>query len=240
MKVIVLAGGFGSRLKHLVPDLPKPMAPVGGRPFLEYMLERLVEAGLNEIILSVGYRADVIRDHFGASWRGASITYAQEQVPLGTGGAIANAAKYAPRQDVLVLNGDAFLDLDFKALLDWRRDRGRASPLSMVLRQVEEVDRYGAVRCEDGVVVGYAEKGGSGPGLINAGVYILDPDVFQRFGLTAPFSFETEILQARATQLRPTAFITDAYFIDIGVDQDFRRAQTEVPAQFSDTPPHRA
>ena len=89
----------------------------------------------------------------------------------------------------------------------------------------------GAVRCEDGVVVGYAEKGGSGPGLINAGVYILDPDIFQRFGLKAPFSFETEILQARVTELRPTAFITDAYFIDIGVEQDFLRAQTEIPAQ---------
>jgi len=237
MKVIILAGGLGTRLRHLVPNLPKPMAPVGGRPFLEYMIERLIEAGLEDIVMSVGYRADTIRDHFGASWRGASITYAEEQEPLGTGGAIANAVKHSPAEEVLLLNGDAFLDLDFKAFLDWRRHKGRASPLSMVLRQVEAVDRYGAVRCQDGVVVGYAEKGGSGPGLINAGVYILDTDLFRRFGLKPPFSFETELLQARVTQLRPTAFITDAYFIDIGVEQDFIRAQTEVPSQFSGVPP---
>jgi len=216
------------------------MAPVGGRPFLEYMIERLIEAGLNELVLSVGYRAVTIRDHFGASWRGASITYAEEQEPLGTGGAIANAARYAPPEDVLVLNGDAFLDLDFKVFLDWRRHKGRASPISIALRRVEDVNRYGAVRCEDGVVVGYAEKGGLGPGLINAGVYILDPDLFRRFALKPPFSFETELLQARVTQLRPTAFITDAYFIDIGVEQDFIRAQTEVPARFSGAQPPRS
>ena len=159
MKVIVLAGGLGTRLRHLVPDLPKPMAPVGGRPFLEYMIERLIEAGLNELVLSVGYRAVTIRDHFGASWRGASITYAEEQEPLGTGGAIANAARYAPPEDVLVLNGDAFLDLDFKVFLDWRRHKGRASPISIALRRVEDVNRYGAVRCEDGG--GGAEDGES-------------------------------------------------------------------------------
>ena len=233
MKAIILAGGLGTRLRHLLPDLPKPMAPVAGRPFLEYVIERLVDADLREIVLSVGYRADAIRDHFGLRWGGAMISYAQEREPLGTGGAIAHAVKEEPAETVLVLNGDTFLDVNFTELLQWHARECRAAPLAMVLRRVEEVDRYGAVRIDAGIVTGFDEKGQTGPGLINAGLYVLNTDLFKRFGLDGRFSLETDLLRARLSELRPKAYATDAFFIDIGVEQDFLRAQLEVPMQFN-------
>jgi D-glycero-alpha-D-manno-heptose 1-phosphate guanylyltransferase len=219
---------MGARLRDVVPDLPKPMAPVGGRPFLEYILERLVAAGLNDIVLSVGYRSDIIRAHFGDSWRGAAIRYAEEAEPLGTGGAIAHAAEGYSDAELLVLNGDTLLDLDFRDLLAWRQ-REAAGPIAMVLQQVADVSRYGAVRCKDGVVCEFAEKGPHGPGLINAGLYLINPALFTRFGLRGRFSLETELLQPHLAELQPKAYVTDAYFIDIGVPEDFARAQTEIP-----------
>jgi D-glycero-alpha-D-manno-heptose 1-phosphate guanylyltransferase len=105
MKAIVLAGGFGTRLKERVPNLPKPMAPVSGHPFLEYILDRLISGGIEEIILSVGYRADVIMSHFQNSYRNTLVTYAIESEPLGTGGAILHALEVQINQNVLVVNG---------------------------------------------------------------------------------------------------------------------------------------
>ena len=229
MKAVVLAGGLGTRLRDAVPDLPKPMAPVAGRPFLAYVLDALVRGGFADITLSVGYRWEAIHEYFGKRYREASLTYAVESEPLGTGGAVAHAfaeTGMAPRDVALVLNGDTFLDIDFAALRTWH-ERAPDTP-GMVLRSVADTARYGSVDVSDGIVTGFAEKGGSGTGLINAGVYLLPADIFTRVGLAGRFSLEADLLQRHCAALRVRAWPTDAYFIDIGVPEDYARAQTEL------------
>ena len=231
MKAVVLAGGLGTRLRERVPDLPKPMAPVAGRPFLAYVLDALTRGGFDDIVLAVGYRWEAIRDHFGRDHHGAALTYAVENEPLGTGGAVAHAfaaAALGRTESALVLNGDTYLGIDFAALRAWHAAVPDAT--GIVLRRVADTARYGSVRVDEGFVSGFAEKGESGPCLINAGVYILPADVFARFALAGRFSLETDLLQRYCAALRARAWITDAYFIDIGVPDDYARAQTELPA----------
>lgn len=228
MEAIVLSGGFGTRLKEVVRDLPKPMAGVAGRPFLEYVLDSLISTGINNITLSVGYKADVIMQHFGNRYRNAVIDYVVENEPLGTGGAIAFALLGKDTDAVLVLNGDTFLNIDYGNLINWYEQK--PSAVAMVLREMPDIGRYGSVVVSGDHVTGFVEKGKTGPGLINAGVYILQPEIFTSFGLAGKFSFETDVLQAHCNKLSPRAFLTSAYFIDIGLPDDYERAQCELPA----------
>ena len=227
MKAIILAGGFGTRLRERVPNLPKPMAPVAGRPFLEYVLDKLIAGGIKDIILSVGYQADIIMNHFGATYRNVSISYAHEKEPLGTGGAVAYAIDGIKNEPVLVLNGDTLLNIDYKELIQWYLNK--PVQVAMVLRELIDVARYGAVQLDNEKVVGFLEKGQSGSGYINAGVYLIQSDVFNAVGLSGKFSFEIDLLQQHCAALLPSAFLTDAYFIDIGIPQDYDRAQHELP-----------
>jgi len=229
MKAIILAGGLGTRLRERIPDLPKPMAPVAGRPFLEYILDRLIAGGINEIILSVGYQADIIMQHFGNIYRNTIISYAVESQPLGTGGAIVHALNKQGDEPVLVLNGDTLLNIDFEELVRWYMKM--PVQVAMVLRKVSDVSRYGSVLLSGENVIGFLEKGENGPGLINAGVYIIRPDVFNVFGLSDEFSLEEDLLQAYCSEVSPRAFLSDAYFIDIGIPGDYDRAQQELLAQ---------
>ena len=227
MKAIILAGGFGTRLRERVPDLPKPMAPVAGIPFLQYILDHLIKGGIHEIILSVGYRADVIISHFQQTYHGASISYAMESEPLGTGGAIAHALKDHDDQAVMVVNGDTFVNLNYAQLLDWYQQE--APSIAIVLKEMEDVSRYGSVIVSSGIVSGFLEKGNTGPGLINAGIYLLSPNIFNTYCLKGNFSLESDLIQQHCLDLSPRAFITNAYFIDIGVPEDYERAQYELP-----------
>lgn len=227
MRAIVLAGGLGTRLRERVPDLPKPMAPIAGRPFLEYVLDGLLGAEVDEIVLAVGYKAESIQSHFGTTYRGLPIRYSVETSPLGTGGAIMQAISGNDRDASLVLNGDTLLRIDYRALMAWYRQQ--PVQVAMVLRRVEDVSRYGAVLLEDGRVSGFAEKGRSGPGLINAGIYIVNAELFTGLGLPRQFSFEADVLQAHCSSLAPRAYVADCYFIDIGVPESLDRAQRELP-----------
>ncbi len=225
----MLAGGLGTRLRERVPNLPKPMAPVAGRPFLEYLLDSLHSSGCTEVVLAVGHLWQIIEAHFGSRYRGLELRYAVEDVPLGTGGAVAwGAVQFADKsEDLLVLNGDTFLDVDFARVFDFHR--AASSLLTMVLRRVDDTARYGAVIVENGCVSRFAEKGVSGPGLINAGTYVLNPLIFSRFGLKGSFSMEFDLLQRHCAVLRPAAFVTQGNFIDIGLPEDFERAQAALP-----------
>jgi D-glycero-alpha-D-manno-heptose 1-phosphate guanylyltransferase len=225
MHAVILAGGRGTRLGQLTLDLPKPMVPVAGRPFLEHVLDSLAYAGIDGITLSVGYKAQAIQTHFGATYRGMTLRYAVEEQPLGTGGAIAKALQ-RENSPALVLNGDTLLKIDFRALVDWYLED--PVPVAMVLREVADVARYGAVIVDNEHVAGYSEKGRSGPGLINAGVYVVQPGVFREFNLSGSFGLETDLLQRHCRELRPRAYVTRAYFIDIGIPADLERARTEL------------
>lgn len=223
MQAIVLAGGLGTRLRSVVPDLPKPMAPVAGRPFLAWVLDRLVDAGFERAVLAVGYRFEAIRDHFGDNYRGMALHYSVEHTPLGTGGAIRLAADQVTALPVFILNGDTFLELDYAAM--YAAHRQASARLSMAVCRVPDVGRYGALALQGDTVCGFLEKGGSGPGDINAGVYLLSADILQQIPVHTDFSFEQQLLVPRVAELRPLAFHTAGRFIDIGIPEDFERAQ---------------
>lgn len=223
LQAIVLAGGLGTRLRSVVPDLPKPMAPVAGRPFLAHVLDALVEAGFEAVVLAVGYRHEAIREHFGHRYRGMPLLYSIESSPLGTGGAIRLAGTQVDADPVFVLNGDTYLALDYRAMHAAHRSAGVR--LSVAVCEVPDVGRYGSVEVEAGRLVGFREKGRSGPGLINAGTYLLAAELVAQIPEDRPHAFEQELLVPQVATLRPLAFLTRGRFIDIGVPEDYARAQ---------------
>ena len=226
MEAIVLAGGLGTRLAAKLDGIPKAMAPIGGRPFLETLLGKLQRAGCSHVLLSVGHLHATIQSHFGASFHGMPIDYVIEDVPLGTGGAIRKALLEAREEFVLVLNGDTFLEVDYADLL--RSHIANRPSLTMAITHQENVARYGGVVVKEGCIVGYEENGRSGPGWINAGVYVLPKGMQWPADLAEKFSFEVDFLVPQTARLTPAAFEVDGFFLDIGVPEDLERAQREL------------
>lgn len=234
LEAIVLAGGFGTRLRGAVPNLPKAMALVAGRPFLEHVLDRLVSQGICRVVLSVGYMADVIKSHFGYDYCGVDIIYAIEGSPLGTGGAIAFGLTYVKANSALVLNGDTLVALDYARFAE--ACERRRSRLGIVVRYVEDAGRYGRCDIESETLTKFSEKGIAGSGFINAGVYWVTRDVFDEFGVPEAFSFEQDFVAKYLNELHPVGFPVEDYFIDIGVPEDYRRAQVELTSEVSTCP----
>jgi D-glycero-alpha-D-manno-heptose 1-phosphate guanylyltransferase len=226
MEAVILAGGLGTRISSRLQDLPKSMAPIGGRPFLALLLDRLVAARCTRVLLSVGHVRGVILETFGASYRGMPLKYVVEEKPLGTGGAIRLALAQTQEKAALVLNGDTYVDMDFAALAALHHSACR--PMTMAVTHVRDASRYGGVLIEGGLITGFAEKGIQGPGWINAGVYLLDQDFPWPKNLASPFSFETDVLGPALNQILPAAFQSNGYFLDIGVPEDLDRAQKEL------------
>jgi D-glycero-alpha-D-manno-heptose 1-phosphate guanylyltransferase len=231
MEAIVLAGGLGTRLRGVVDDVPKPMAPVQGRPFLAFVLDQLVAAGFKTAIFALGYHHEAIRSYFGADYRGLALRYSVEREPLGTGGAIRLACEQADARNVFVLNGDTYFELDFRAMLDTHASA--RVELSMAICHVPDAARYGAVELDDGIVHGFLEKGRSGPGWINAGTYVLGPDLRARLRPPGAFSFEHDLLEPEVESIRPLAFRSSGLFIDIGVPEDYARIQELFTRRFA-------
>lgn len=222
--VIVLVGGFGTRLQSVVPDVPKPLAPVAGRPFLGYLLDAYAAAGMRRTILATGYRAELVSEFAGKSWNGMEIAYSHEDAPLGTGGAIRQAALLINGESAHVANGDTFLRYSPRMLERAAIDLGAS--MSVALVQVEDVGRYGAVGVREGRIHAFHEKGGSGPGLINAGSYFLGRDAIADLPSRTTFSFETDVLLPKSAEGDVAAYTDTCGFIDIGVPEDYARAQS--------------
>jgi D-glycero-alpha-D-manno-heptose 1-phosphate guanylyltransferase len=225
MDAIVLAGGFGTRLRDVVPDLPKPMAPVAGKPFLEILLRQLSDKGFRRIVLSVGFMSETIVGHFGSRFMNLELDYVVETAPLGTGGAVRYALEKAADDHVFVMNGDTYLDLEADQVEALWRANGR--PI-IVGRPVPDAARYGRLLVEDGQVRGFAEKGAGGPGLINAGCYIFNRGQLNSFPLLQPFSLESDYFLNAVAETPFDLFVSSGHFIDIGVPEDYARAQIEL------------
>lgn len=223
-EAIILAGGLGTRLRPVVRDVPKPLAPVAGRPFLQWLLDGLARQGLRRVVLATGYMGDAIRTVIGSTHDGLAIAYAQEEQPLGTGGAIWAALRSCDAERVFVLNGDTWLG----AALAPVAEEAPGADIVLALRPVADRARYGSVRLDGNRVAGLDEKGLAGPGLVNAGLYLIRRDLVARHPMPAAFSFETEIL-AHPDSLDIRGHWTDAPFIDIGTPEDFAAAQELVP-----------
>ena len=232
MKAIILLGGFGTRLKSVLPDLPKPMAPIADKPFLARLLDYLQTQGITSAIFSVHYLREKIQKYFQSHYNGIDIIYAEELEPLGTGGAMRFAASFVnTNEPIFVLNGDTFVQLDYRTMFDAHQKNNAA--LSIALRPVDNCFRYGKVVVENNQITQFREKGEEGAGLINAGVYLINPELFNKFNLPPQFSFETEFLVPHLTELKPNAFLANDYFIDIGIPEDYARAQVELAESFS-------
>ena len=233
MDAIILAGGLGTRLRSVVSDIPKCMAPVAGKPFLEYLFTYLSKYEVDRVILSVGYLREVIFDWIkenGGKFP-FEIDYAVEEEPLGTGGGIRLALQKAKSDSVFILNGDTFFDVDLNAFLLQHADANR--PISLALKPMRNFDRYGSVELNEAnsEIAAFNEKAFCEQGLINGGVYIINrsTDVFNT--LPQKFSFETEVLQPQCLKHQLSGFVNDGYFIDIGIPSDYERVQTELPAK---------
>jgi len=222
---IVLCGGFGTRLQKVISSIPKPMAPVAGKPFLQYVLDYLHDQHIGHAILAVGYMRESIMDHFGSRYKNLQITYSVEEDPLGTGGGIMQACNYISGKKTFVINGDTFFDISLSALHQFH-EKNDAS-LTIALKKMYDFERYGTVEInEEGKIIAFREKKHLDEGLINAGVYCLDPNIFSTH-LPPAFSFEKEILEKEFAKGHVYGKAFDGYFIDIGIPEDYEKAQAD-------------
>ena len=225
---IILAGGLGTRLRGVIGEVPKPLAPVQGRPFIAWQLDMLAAQGITTVVLATGYRATMFREALGERWQGMCLVHAPEPDPLGTGGAIAHATQVsgAGGKPALVVNGDTFLRLDLRKFSAVMRQSGAWCGLALV--QVADTARYGAVHVADGRVLAIHEKGPACPGLINGGWYWLSAQALQALPVGRACSFERDVLPGWLDQHRVQGYTDADDFIDIGVPGDYATVQRRV------------
>lgn len=233
MQALILVGGAGTRLRSVLGDtLNKPMAPIEGKPFLEYLIKSLIRQGIEDIVLLVGYKADLIEAYFGQGERwGARVRYSREDTLLGTGGALKLAEPQVQGDEFLLLNGDSFLDADLPAMIGAHRAAGADATLALAM--VPDTQRYGSVRLDErDHIVAFTEKGAeSGAGLINGGVYLLTRQVFDLFAPGQPCSLERQIFPALIANNDMGSglygWLSHGYFIDIGIPVDYARLKAD-------------
>lgn len=225
-EAIVLAGGLGTRLREVINDTPKPMAPICGKPFLTYLFEYLLKQNIKHIILSVGYKSEVIKDFFGNQYKNIKISYAVEKEPLGTGGAIKNSLKETKQNEVFVLNGDVFFEINFKDLYDFHKTK--KSNLTIALKKMDQSERYGIVEIdENNKIISFLEKEKRNNVLINGGIYLINKDFFLSLAPDEKFSVEKDFFEKYYKEYDFFGFPFDGYFIDIGIPEDYERANQE-------------
>lgn len=221
MKAIILAGGLGTRLRASVKDIPKPMAPVAGKPFLEYLLLYLRRSKITDIVLSVGYKKDVIRSYFGdGSSFGIRISYSEENEPLGTGGALKQSISKSDDSHFIVMNGDSFFNIPFADLLQYHGDK--PGLITMGLAFVQDRSRYGvvAINTADGRIKSFQKDGMETSGLINSGVYVVNRDIV-KYIPDGPVSLEANVLPLLKNDRLLYGKAFDAFFLDIGIPKDY-------------------
>lgn len=224
-EAIILAGGFGTRLRSILPDVPKCMALVQGKPFITHILAYLQFQGINKVIVSVGYLKDQIINQIGSNFGNIEIIYAIENEPLGTGGAIKNSLRFCNAASVLVLNGDTYFPVNFKNLKE-QHIRTNAE-ISIAVKSLENTSRYGKVLIDnDHRITKFSEKApDSGIGFINGGIYLLDRKVAELMP-SGKFSIENEFFKTATDDHKMYAYVSDSEFLDIGIPEDYQLAQS--------------
>jgi D-glycero-alpha-D-manno-heptose 1-phosphate guanylyltransferase len=226
-EAIILAGGLGTRLRSAVPDLPKCMAPVAGQPFLAYVIDSLRRQGIRRFIFSLGYRAEDISAFLASDFKTLDYTIVIEEEPLGTGGAISLCLPHVQGTDVLIANGDTLFRINVADLADVHKS-GDAT-CTLALKPMNHFDRYGVVTLDETrSVTGFLEKRPYAEGLINGGLYLLNKERFSRHSFPPKFSFEKEYLEPAAGTGELRGCIQHGYFIDIGIPDDFQKAQGDL------------
>ena len=227
MQAVILAGGLGTRLHSVIGDLPKPLAPVQGRPFLEYQVKMLTASGFTRLVLCVGYRNELIQAHFGDGTAfGAQIIYSIEHQALGTAGALRQAQSHLD-DTFLVLNGDTYFSADLSLLVKSHTAAQALATIALV--RTLNAGRYGHVSLDaDGYIAHFNEKGNSDPGFINAGVYIFSSAALRNLSDQIPLSLETQAFPELARQKLLRGCVLKGYFVDIGTPESYAQFQEDV------------
>jgi NDP-sugar pyrophosphorylase family protein len=223
MTAVILAGGLGTRLRSAVPDKPKVLAEVCGRPFVEYVLDHLAREGVRKVVLCIGYMGEMVQQRLGGSYRKMMLRYSHETVPLGTGGALRLALPMLESDPVLVLNGDSYCDTRLKAFADWHT--ARESRATILLAEADDTRRHGRVQVDpEGRVLEFSEKSqAQGPGWINAGIYLLNHETIEPIETGRPVSMEREFFPGMIGR-GLHGFRTEGQLWDIGVPDAYARA----------------
>lgn len=227
MQAIVLAGGFGTRLSSVISNVPKPMAPIQEKPFLEYLLAYLCRQRINKVILAVGYKYQMIQDYFGEQYENMLIKYSIEEEPLGTGGAVKKAFEMISENQVFIINGDTFFDVNLNQLLNNHLHTN--ADLTLSIKPMKNCERYGTVLLDKNRITGFEEKKHRIYGNINGGIYVSSKDLFKKVNMPQKFSFEKDLMEKHIDFLQLRGYLSDTYFIDIGIPEDYYKAQKELP-----------
>jgi D-glycero-alpha-D-manno-heptose 1-phosphate guanylyltransferase len=223
----ILAGGLGTRLRSIIADRPKVLAEVGGRPFIEYLLDQLAVAGLRTVVLCTGFMGEQVQLRFRDSYRGMRLHYSLETSPLGTGGALRLALPRLTSPVVMVMNGDSYCDAKLDAFAAWHQER--ASRATILLTETPDTRRYGRVQVrDDGRIERFQEKADmQGPGWINAGIYLLSRDLIETIPTGRPVSIERDMFPEWLKGVGLAGYRSEGRLWDIGVPDAYARANAD-------------
>lgn len=226
MECIILAGGLGTRLSGVVSDVPKCMAPVAGEPFLAHILHYLEQQFVDSVIFSLGYKSEVVIDYLRSKAYTFKSSWVLEQEPMGTGGGIKRALMKSREKDVFILNGDTMFDVNLRTMKSAFDPQYKAM---LALKPMQNYDRYGSVQLDtDNRITAFEEKQFRTEGLINGGVYLLNREKENLSAFPEKFSFEKDFLEQETGKGTLQGYVSDTYFIDIGIPEDYYRAQNEL------------
>lgn len=221
---IVLAGGLGTRLRSVVADKPKCMAPIGDQPFLYYLLQYLHRQGVSHAVLSLGYLSEQVIDWCNSTSLPLRVSFSVETTPLGTGGGIINALPLLEQDEVFIVNGDTYFDVSFDLFQAFHRNN--PAVISLALKPMQNFDRYGSITInERQQITAFREKQFCSEGLINGGIYITSVSFLRSLPLPPAFSFEKEVLEPGVEKGDLYGHVSDTYFIDIGIPADYEAAK---------------
>lgn len=226
MQAIILAGGLGTRLKSVVADKPKVLSPVAGKPFLHYLIQYLKKQGITDFVFSLGYLSNQVLDYLKEHHPNLQYQYYIEEIPLGTGGGIKKAIELATEENVLIVNADTYFDVPLKKM--YAEHIANKADCTISLKEMTEFDRYGTVQMDSNqTITSFIEKSYQAKGVINGGYLILNKACFlaKTQSLPAIFSFEKDFLELSLHEIVVKGFIAQGYFIDIGIPEDFAKAQ---------------
>ncbi len=231
MECILLAGGLGTRLQETVKELPKCMAPVNNLPFLHYVFNYLEQQQVDRVILSLGFKHEYITDWLETQKRSFAVDYVIENERLGTGGGIQLAMNKARAEDVFVLNGDTMFMVDLNEMHEFHKTKTSATTIA--LKRMFNFDRYGVVNITpEGKIASFEEKQHKNEGLINGGIYLVQKDQFLSRNMPEKFSFEKEYLEAFTNEGLFYGYASEGYFIDIGIPDDYYKANDDFKLMF--------
>jgi len=231
MEAIILAGGLGTRLKNVSKRMPKSMALIQGKPFLEYQMDLLIAKGVKSFILSIGYKSEQIQEHFKDLYKNCSVQYAIEKELLGTGGAIKNAMRFTKSENVVVANGDSLVVTNLQKQLQFHIENN--ADVTLALKRMKNFERYGTVNLDEhSRIINFIEKQPISKGIINAGLYIFNVKSFVEREWSQKFSVEKDYFEASVKESKMLGFLMNGYFLDIGIPSDFQKAQTEIGSFF--------